>query len=335
MPIAERKTAPAVAAAPRVSVVIPTYKRTDLLIRCLHALIRQDFPGLDYEIVVCDDAASDETRSVVSDLAARTPVRIRYERVPGPHGPAAARNVGWRSAAAPIIAFTDDDTVPDRRWLREGIEALESGADAAWGRLEMPLPPDPTDYELNASGLSRSVFVTANCFCRASMLKDIGGFDERFTKAWREDSDLFFRILKTGRNVAHAESARVLHPVRPAGWGVSVLQQKNNLFEALLYKKHPALYRAKLKERVPWSYYLTAACLAGSIGMSAAGRKFWALTLGAGWAALTGEFLWRRLRNSSRKPSHLFEMVATSIVIPPIAIYWRLRGAIRYRTWFL
>src|SRR4051794_15879792 len=97
----------------RVSVVIPTYRRPDLLGRCLGALGGQDFDPLEYEIIVADDAASDATRRQVEAFAATTRARVVYAPVAGAHGPAAARNVGWRAAAAPVIAFTDDDTIPD------------------------------------------------------------------------------------------------------------------------------------------------------------------------------------------------------------------------------
>ena len=69
----------------------------------------------------------------------------------------------------------------------------------------MPLPLQPTDYELNAAGLQRSEFVTANCFYRRAALAAAGGFDERFRAPWREDSDLYLhprRALSGGSGLA-------------------------------------------------------------------------------------------------------------------------------------
>ncbi len=87
-----------------------------------------------------------------------------------------------------------------------------------------------TDYELNARNLVRSEFVTANCFYRKQALEAVGGFDERFRMAWREDSDLFFSLLERSNGsgpsaFVQAPDAVVVHPVRPAGWGVSISQQ--------------------------------------------------------------------------------------------------------------
>src|SRR5205814_91015 len=78
-------------------------------------------------VIVADDAACDETRRQVARWAARTcpAPAVRYVPVAGcAHGPAAARNRGWRAAAGEIVAFTDDDCVPAPGWLRAGLEAF-------------------------------------------------------------------------------------------------------------------------------------------------------------------------------------------------------------------
>jgi glycosyltransferase involved in cell wall biosynthesis len=185
----------------RATVVVPTYRRHDLLVRCLTALAAQSLPRSEYEVIVADDAASPDTAKLVSAWTDQTQGLIRYLPVQHAHGPAAARNAGWRAARGEIIAFTDDDCLPDSSWLSTGVAALASGQriDAAWGSLRMPLPPRPTDYERDAAGLERSEFVTANCFCRREALEEIGGFDERFTAAWREDADLYFSLLEAGK----------------------------------------------------------------------------------------------------------------------------------------
>ena len=67
--------------------------------------------------------------------------------------------------------------------------------------------------------------------------------------AWREDSDLQFALMRAGLAIARADDAMVLHPVRPARWGVSMLQQKKSQFDALLYKKHRTLFRERIRRR--------------------------------------------------------------------------------------
>src|SRR5947209_5045058 len=278
----------------RVSAVVPTYQRPDLLNRCLGALLAQDLDPSAYEVIVADDAASPETEQLVAKWSELAQAALRYVPVTGRHGPAAARNAGWRAARGEVIAFTDDDTVPDPGWLRAGAAALGAGADAAWGRIHMPLPDPPTDYERNEAGLERAEFATANCFCRRAALEAVGGFDERFAMAWREDADLFFSLLEAGRKVVQVPEALVVHPVRPAPWGVSLRQQRKSLFNALLYKKHPALYRRRIQAAPPWQYYASTGTLVLVVGAAWAGTHGVLTVALAAWLALTASFAGRR-----------------------------------------
>ena len=324
---------------PSVSVVVPTYRRPELLDQCLAALVRQEFDPREFEVIVADDAASCETHEQVERWARRSRGEagpaIRYVPVCGAHGPAAARNRGWQAARGDIIAFTDDDCLPDAGWLASGLAAMKPGVDALSGRLVMPLDGVPTDYERNAAQLQDAGFVTANCFCRRDLLEALDGFDERFDKAWREDSDLQFRIEEAGGVIAFAADAVVVHPIRRAGWGISLRQQSKSQYNALLYKLHPQQYRQQIQRSAPWRYYAILAALAVGIGGILGGRR--KLSLGGliVWLGLTGRFCADRLAGTSRAPSHIVEMAVTSALIPPLSVFWRLRGAVRYRVWFL
>jgi glycosyltransferase involved in cell wall biosynthesis len=325
------------------SVVVPTYRRPQLLNRCLEALADQDFTPGGYEIIVADDGASLETRRLVETWARRVPegIEVHYLPVRATRGPAAARNAGWRAARGVVVALTDDDCIPDRGWLQAGVSAITNGVAGAYGRIVVPHPDRPTDYERDAARLEKAEFATANCFYRRDLLKAVGGFDERFTSAWREDSELYFRMVKhqderglTLRFV-HAPQAVVVHPVRPAPWGVSLRQQRKSMFNALLYKKHPALYRERLAPVTPWHYYGIVGALLALVVGGLAGRRRVALVGGGAWAALTGRFCARRLEGTSRAPRHVLEMVITSILIPPLSVFWRIWGALKYRVFFL
>ena len=357
-----------------ISVVVPTCRRPELLERCLAALMEQDFHPAAYEIIIADDALCDETRAIVERWAlwsavvadavalgergyerahesvphaaldvieAAPPISavdrqpsVRYIAVTGAHGPAAARNAGWRAARGAIIAFTDDDCIPDPGWLRAGASAFTDGVAGAQGQIVVPLPERPIDYERDAAGLAGAEFATANCFYRRQALAAVGGFDERFSAAWREDSDLFFTLLERGHELVRAPGAVVVHPVRPARWGVSLRQQRKSMFNALLYKKHPALYWRRIQPAPPWAYYASLGALVLGLAGAARGRRR-GLIGGALWALLTARFCARRLCQTSRAPRHVAEMLVTSALIPPLAIFWRVRGAIKFRVWFL
>jgi GT2 family glycosyltransferase len=198
----------------------------------------------------------------------------------------------------------------------------------------VPLPEHPTDWQRNTCGLEDSLFVTANCFYRKDVLRAAGGFDESFSAAWREDSDLFFTLHERGCLLAQAPEAIVYHPARPEPWGASLRHQRKSIFNALLYKKHPALYRQHIQSSPPWRYYATLAALLGFLAGLLARVPLLALPAGLAWLALYLAFALQRLKNTSRAPAHVLEMLLTSLIIPYLSIFWRLRGAWKYRVWF-
>jgi hypothetical protein len=115
---------------------------------------------------------------------------------------------------------------------------------------------------------------------------------------------------------------------------VSLKQQKKVMFDALLYKNHPRLYRERIRRLPRWDYYAIVALLLSCIGCLLAGKPQWAAIGFAGWAALSARFCLQRLRGTSRAPGHIAEMVATSLAIPPLAVFWRLVGAVKFRVAF-
>lgn len=324
-----------------VSVIVPTCGRPKLLERCLFRLVRQAFDPGRYEIVVVDDGCSSATLEQVRAWAARHPLgpAIQCLATTGREGPAAARNLGCEHAAGAIIAFTDDDTLPDPHWLMCGLQAFASNIVAVSGRVVVPLPPEPTDYEYNESHLAEAAFVTANCFVRRDALRAVGGFETQFKMAWREDSDLHFKLLKyarrTGTRVGRADLAIVVHPVRPAPWAVSLRQQRKSQYNALLFKLHPDLYRSQIQSAPPWRYYAVVALALITVIAWVSGRAALTLAAATAWACLTWHFCSQRLRHTTHRPAHVLEMVVTSICIPFLSVFWRLVGAVRFRTPFL
>src|SRR5206468_12841428 len=112
-----------------------------------------------------------------------------------------------------------------------------------------------------------------------------------FRAAWREYSDLQFALMEAGLGrISRASGAVVIHPVRPAPWGVSLRQQRKTFWDALLYKKHPGLYRSRVRPRPPWDYYAAVASLAMAAGLLAVGHPRPAVVPAVVWAALTVRF---------------------------------------------
>jgi len=109
---------------PKVSVVIPTYRRPDSLKRLLDKLEHQTFK--DFEVIVIVDGDR-ETFEALSDIKGKKPYPIKLEIIPN-SGCNIARNRGIELAEGEIIAFTDDDCIPDDDWLENGVKYFRQPA---------------------------------------------------------------------------------------------------------------------------------------------------------------------------------------------------------------
>jgi hypothetical protein len=319
----------AAAASTRVDVVIPTVGRPSLT-------------GLVW--VVCHALPASGRVLLVDDRADPTPPLdpgVDDRRISvvtsGGRGPAAARNAGWRASTAPWIAFVDDDVDPPLGWVRalcEDVRRAAPDVGAVQGRIEVPLPADrrPTDWERNVAGLDGATWITADMVVRRAALEGVGGFDDRFPRAYREDTDLALRLLDAGWRLTVGER-RVRHPVRPAGWWTSVRLQRGNADDVLLERLHGRGWRERVGAPPGGfrTYPLTTGLgLAGVVGL-AAGRPRLAGLAGAGWMWRTGRFAWRRTAPGPRTPAEVATMIVTSVAIPPAACWHRLRGHARWR----
>src|SRR5205085_1418873 len=94
------------------------------------------------------------------------------------------------------------------------------------GRIGVPRPAGrkPTDWERGTIGLETAPWITADMAVRRTALASVGGFDERFPRAFREDSDLALRLRERGWALRRG-MRRTCHPVRPAGPWASVRGQ--------------------------------------------------------------------------------------------------------------
>ena len=264
-------------------------------------------------------------------------LRERVEVLAGPRGgPAAARNVGWRTSHAEWIAFLDDDVLPDRDWLERLAVDLDVAAHVAGsqGRIRVPLASvrRPTDWERSVKGLEDAAWITADMAYRRSVLEEVGGFDERFPRAYREDADLALRVRRAGYRLARG-TRTTAHPVRRGGRLASVRAQAGNADDALMEALHGQGWRERAgvprgRRRV---HLATTAAAAGALTALAAGRPRAAAVCFAGWFASTAEFAWRRIAPGPRTADEVATMLLTSAVIPPAASYHWLGGRLRAR----
>lgn len=322
-----------------ISIVIPTFRRPGLLYKCLTAIYCQRYPGCFFEVIVVSDGPDAQTGALVLEFAQKHPdFCIAFHSLPFQRGPAAARNCGWHRSSGDLIVFTDDDCIPDPDWLSAYWRAYryyDQEYIAFTGRVTVPVRECPTDYEKNVAHLSTAEFITANCACSRAAMDLTGGFDEAFPAAWREDSDFQFGLLKNQVPIAGVSEAVVCHPVREARWGVSIAEQRKSMFNALLFKKHPDLYRRRIARGPVWNYYIIIlATLVAVIGFTTGAPAMGVLSLLV-WLGSLLFFLAKRLKGTDASFSHRLEMMVTSLVIPYLSVYWTIRGALRYKVFFL
>lgn len=319
----------------KISVVIPTFRRPQLLTACLSSLKQQSLPKQVFEVIVVSDGPDEITKAAIEDFYF-SDLQFCFLQTPVRKGPAAARNFGWQQAKGILIAFTDDDTLPEPNWLSNIWRAYKGEQEIAFtGAVKVPLNDPPTDYEKNTAGLETAEFVTANCCCTKLALQKIGGFDERFSMAWREDSDLEFQLMLHKISIVHLPDAVVVHPVRKVAWGVSIKEQKKGMFNALLYKKYPGLYREKIQPTPPWNYYVMVIAFFVFALAVVFDLQTVAVSSFLCWILLVSVFIGKRLRHTSKAAGHVAEMIVTSFCIPFISVYWQLYGAWRYKVFFL
>jgi GT2 family glycosyltransferase len=223
-------------AIPSCSVVVCTCDRPDLLARCLDALAEQTYPS--FQVIVVDNAP--RTGRVKEVALARG---ARYVVEPEP-GLSRARNRGARAADTEIVAFLDDDALPDAGWLEALCKEFSAPqVVAVAGRIyplnvERVIPPTgeprhvdrdtPAWFEMtNFGGIGSG----SNMAFRRAMFDVWPGFDHRLGRgalvSAGEENYAFFTLVKQGYCVVATPRAIVYHPVATTWWAVRRRQLRN------------------------------------------------------------------------------------------------------------
>lgn len=305
------------------TVVVPTLGRPSL-VGLLDRLTKAT------EVIVVDDRPGP-----VPPL--QPPPGVRLLRTAGGTGPASARNLGWRAAGSEWVVFVDDDVRPSPTWLEDlqaDLDHCGPTVAGCQGRVSVPFPDDrrPTDRERNVGGLSRAHWITADMAYRRTALARLGGFDGRFRRAYREDSDLALRAQDAGWDLVEGRR-RVTHPVAPAPWWASIRDQRGNRDDVLMRRLHgpPWRERAGTGPGRTGRHLLTTSLLALTLLLAGCGRRRGASLAAAVWSGGVAAFAWERIRPGPRTAREILSMVATSAAIPPTAIFWRAVGLLSDR----
>ncbi|HXX77958.1 MAG TPA: glycosyltransferase, partial [Ktedonobacteraceae bacterium] len=239
---------------PPVSIVIPSYNRAKELERCLRSLYALDYPAECLEIIVVDDASSDETHTMLQHIrqeAAACGVVIRTLHHEKQSGAGKSRNTGTEVAQFDLIAYIDSDCVASPKWLKELVPAFQEGnmgavggmiraydRKALFGRYEdvrSSLYMGAYTQQVSLKG-PRTYLPTANLLVRRTIWQELGGF---IPMTFGEDVDFCRRLLLSGSNILYIAKGVVYHDYRTKLKDFLHIHVAYASTEAMLLKRHP------------------------------------------------------------------------------------------------
>jgi len=255
---------------PRVAVLIPAHNEGKVIARTLEAMLAFDYPGERYEVIVINDASTDDTATIVRSFAQRDR-RVRLIDVPrgeGSKGKSRALNLGLAQTEAPFVAVYDADNTPEPPALRYLMAQLLLHPDL--GAVLGKFRTDNRDRNLltrfiNVETLSFQSIVQAgrwklfrvstlpgtNFVIRRPLLDALGGWDE---SAITEDSELSIRVYMEGYRIKVIPYA-VTHEQEPETWKVWFRQRTrwvrgNNYVAGKFVRQIPRFKRKALAVEV-------------------------------------------------------------------------------------
>lgn len=208
-----------------ISVVIATYNRKDMLKKCIEAFRQQTYPEDRYEIVVIDDGSTDGTNKLLEEISKEMANLRFFSQKQG--GQAKARNLGIPEAKGPLILFTGDDCIPDKKLLEEHNRIHQKERNVAvLGFIDWHPDLEVTPFmefiarthqftfsiaERERHNVNFSLFYTSNVSVAKDSLLKVGLFDEDFTGYGYEDSELGYRLYKHGLRIIYNRRALTYH----------------------------------------------------------------------------------------------------------------------------
>jgi len=230
---------------PRASIIIPS-RGMEQGLRSLFDALAQELAGKNVELILADDGSEKPLDFLEAEYRGRLELKFARQK---PIGPAAARNLGIKNAAASIIIFLDSDVKPVPGWFEAIITPLEKdpGLAGVEGKTVSSNFEELNPFAHFLDNLEGQKYLTCNIAYRREWLLRAGRFDQRFKHPWREDSDLAFSILELGGKIIFEPKALVDHPVRPVNTGrMFWFYPVRRGYDWLLLRKHPELFQQKL-----------------------------------------------------------------------------------------
>lgn len=192
----------------RLSVIVPTHNRRELLFDKLESLTNQTLSPDKFEVIICVDGSTDGTLEALSDYQANFRLTVLHHAEG--KGVVAARNACAARAEGDLLLMSDDDCILNPRTLESHLElhASKPGEVVGVGGLRMPgdkrtLPVAGRAAWIHATGANTSLPKTA--------FDEVGGYDPYFRAYGGEDADLALRLKERGLPFFHVPGAEVEH----------------------------------------------------------------------------------------------------------------------------
>ncbi len=193
----------------KLSVIIPTYNKADLLQQTLDALSKQNLDVSQWQLVVVNDGSTDNTDEILKTFSDIWKGNIELIKPEANLGRAKARNLGAESASGDYLLFLDDDIVAPVNLLSSHMLKLDAvGGFGVIGTIvtSADLVDAPHFYYIDSRGVAKikagfvpgKYLVTQNCSMPRKLFIKVGGFDEKFTAYGFEDMDLGIKLCNAG-----------------------------------------------------------------------------------------------------------------------------------------
>jgi len=234
----------------KISVIVPTYNRLELLKNQVKALLHQTISKEDYEILIVNDGSSDGTKDFLQGISRKHANLTAIHTQNG--GPARARNTALGQAKGEIIAFTDDDCEVAPNWLETILAELKGKLVGLQGLTYTDKANvTPLTHQIDNETGHNSV-PTCNAAYYRELLYQVGGFDESFPYPHNEDADIGWQMQEIGE-VRFCKEMKVYHPPRVDKF--SKVKKRMNILESefTLYQKNPGLYQ-KYRDQNPMKH---------------------------------------------------------------------------------
>ncbi|MFP4465491.1 MAG: glycosyltransferase, partial [Candidatus Goldiibacteriota bacterium] len=319
----------------KLSIIIPAYNHAHHLKTMLESLLSQKYDRKQAEIIVVDDGSTDNTENTVKKLAKKHK-ELKYIKQKNA-GPGAARNTGVKAACGEILGFLDSDIIVPGGFVEKVLKYFKKHpeTDVLEGAVICPdKGPFPlfTHITQNTTG---GRYITCNIFYKRELFHKIGGFDERFNMANREDTDLAFSAITAGAKFKFAPEIKVLHPPRKNSYKSLFKNAKFGFFEPLLFKKHSGLFFKKLFWREEWffpvyywGYYTLPVFL---VIYFVSDSSFWLLAGLFLYASSFAVTLFSLLRKKKFEFKPFLQVFFLMLFIPYLRLFRIIAGFIKFR----